>query len=84
MTDKEADMITAEEARKRTKTKYEQEVRSELDEIDKQILAAVDKCDTSIVIYHNIHAETTNRLRALGYTVEQDNYQTEVDITIRW
>ena len=77
-------MITAEEARKRTKTKYEQEVRSELDEIDKQILAAVDKCETSIVIYHNIHAETANRLRELGYTVEQDNYRNEVDITISW
>lgn len=77
-------MITAEEARKRTKTKYEQEVKSELDEIDKKILDAVDKCDTSIVIYHNIHAETANRLRALGYSVEQDNFRNEVDITISW
>lgn len=77
-------MITAEEARKRAKTKYEQEVRSELDEIDRQILAAVDKCDTSIVIYHNIHTETANRLRNLGYIVEQDNFRNEVDITISW
>lgn len=77
-------MITAEEARKRAKTKYEQEVRSELDEIDRQILAAVDKCDTSIVIYHNIHAETANRLRDLGYIVEQDNFRNEVNITVSW
>ncbi len=77
-------MITAEEARKRAKTKYEQEVRSELDEIDRQILAAVDKCDTSIFIYHSIHAETANRLRDLGYIVEQDNFRNEVNITIRW
>lgn len=77
-------MITAEEARKRAKTKYEQEVRSELDEIDRQILAAVDKCDTSIVIYHSIHAETANRLRDLGYIVEQDNFRNEVNINISW
>ncbi len=77
-------MITAEEARKRAKTKYEQEVRLELDEIYKQILDAIDKCDTSIVIYHSIHAETTNRLRDLGYSVEQDNFRNEVDITISW
>lgn len=77
-------MITAEEARKRAKTKYEQEVRTELDEIDKLILAAVDKCDTSIVLYYNIHAETANRLRDLGYNVEQDNFRDEVNITISW
>lgn len=77
-------MITAEEARKRTRTKYEQEVRSEIDEIDRKILAAVDKGDTSIVIYHNIHAETANRLRDLGYSVTQDNFRDEVDITISW
>ena len=77
-------MITAEEARKRTETKYEQEVRSELDEIDKQILDAIDKCDTYIVIYHNIHTETANRLRDLGYSVESDSFRDEVNITIRW
>jgi len=77
-------MITAEEARKRAKTKYEREVRSELDEIDKQILDAVDKYNTSLVIYHNIHTETANRLRDLGYCVEQDNFRDEVNITISW
>ena len=59
-------MITAEEARKRAEAKYEQEVKAELDEIDKVILAAVDKCETSVVIFHNIHAETANRLKGLG------------------
>ncbi len=77
-------MITAEEARKKVKTKYEQEVISEIDEIDRKILAAVDKGDTSIFIYHSIHAETANRLRDLGYIVEQDNFRNEVDITISW
>ena len=41
-------MITAEEARKKVTTKYEQEVISEIDEIDRKILAAVDKGDTSM------------------------------------
>lgn len=77
-------MITAEEAREKVKTKYEQEVISEIDEIDRKILAAVDKGDTSIFIYHNIHTETANRLRDLGYIVEQDNFRNEVDITISW
>jgi hypothetical protein len=77
-------MITAEEARKRVDTKYEQEVRTEIDEIDRKILDAVDKGDTSIFIFHNIHTETANYLRDLGYTVEQDNFRNEVDITISW
>lgn len=78
-------MITAEEARKRAKTKYEQEVRSEIDEIDRKILAAVDKGDTSIFIFHSIHTETADRLRDLGYSVtQQDNFRNEVDITISW
>ena len=78
-------MSTAEEARKRVKTKYEQEVRSEIDEIDKKILAAVDKGETSIYIFHNIHTETANHLRDLGYAVtQQDNFRNEVDITISW
>ena len=78
-------MITAEEARKRVKTKYEQEVRLEIDEIYKKILAAVDNGDTSIFIFHSIHPETENRLRDLGYTVvKSDNFRNEVDITISW
>lgn len=77
-------MITAEEARKRAKTKYEHEVKSELDEIDRKILDAVDKGDTSIFIFHNIHTETANRLRDLGYSVTQDDFRNEVNITISW
>jgi hypothetical protein len=77
-------MITAEEARKRAKTTHEQEVISEIDEIDRKILAAVDKGDTSIFIFHNIHTETANHLRELGYIVEQDSFRNEVDITISW
>lgn len=77
-------MITAEEARKRLKTKYEQEVKSEIDEIDRKILAAVATGDTSIFIFHNIHTETANHLRNLGYVVEQDNFRDEVYITISW
>lgn len=78
-------MITAEEARKRAKIKYEQKVISEIDEIDRKILVAVDKGDTSIFIFHSIRTETANHLRDLGYTVtQQDNFRNEVDITISW
>ena len=78
-------MITAEEARKRAKTKYEQEVSSEIAEINGKILAAVDKGDTSIFIFHSIHTETADCLRDLWYSVtQQDNFRNEVDITISW
>ena len=77
-------MLTAKEAREQSMSKYQKEVQDELNDIEEQILVAIDKCNTSITIYHNIHAETANHLRELGYTVEQDNYRNEVDITISW
>ena len=77
-------MITAEEARAKSKANYAKEVDMQLAQINDRILDAVARCDTSISI-SDIHARTEQYLQELGYTVERYTSPVkETAVTISW
>lgn len=79
-------MINADEARKQTKKKIEENLRKEIANIEALINDAIEKGFYSVYIdkYLNLKKEIQEYLKDLGYDVKSSTCRNETDTIISW
>lgn len=77
-------MITASEARRKSRIKLNNAVASEITMIRQEIDKAIDKGEFSFSGSGNLRTETVNTLRDLGYSVKIGSQYNESYYTISW
>lgn len=77
-------MISADEARKKTKEKIEENLRIEKYDIETLINDAIEKGLYSVYIDKYLKKEIQEYLKDLGYDVKSSTYMNETDTRISW
>lgn len=77
-------MISAKEARYRTKEKVEEKLRIEKYDIETLINDAIEKGLYSVYIYKYLTKENQEYLKDLGYDVKSSTYYNETYTKISW
>lgn len=78
------DIVSAEEARRRTEEIINDTVNAELAFVKDLIEEAISKGEYRAHCYEPISGDTRKVLKEKGYTVEHRFYMNEFDTTIKW